>query len=210
MNFEKYPKEKLLKDGTKVILRLMAQKDLDGLKMFFQELPEKERHYVRDYDLDPEILMPWPNNVDFIRVLPILALSGNRIIGTAVLYRDECSWNMHVGNIRITVSRENRRKGLGRILAGELYRNSLQYRLEKIDVEIVKDQVEVSLFYNRLGFHTEANLSGHYLDDGGGQHDVLIMSNNLKQLWKIWVEHEESSTLKNIPSFQAKKSPREC
>ena len=71
---------------------------------------------------------------------------------------------------------------------GELFRHSLQAGLEKIVAEIVREQVDVSLFYNSLGFHTEANLKGHFLDERGLKHDILIMSNDLKQLWKIWME----------------------
>jgi ribosomal protein S18 acetylase RimI-like enzyme len=202
MNLEQYPKIKFLNDGMNVILCFMAQKDTHGVAMFFMELPSKEMLYVRDYDLDPRILMPWPKEVDFIRVLPILALSGNRIVGIAMLYRNEHHWDMHLGNIRITVSQECRRKGLGRILAGELYRNSQRYGLEMIDVEIIKDQVEVCLFYNRLGFLTETCLDSHYVDEKGNKHDVIIMSNSLKQLWKVWVEHDENSALRNIPPVQ--------
>jgi ribosomal protein S18 acetylase RimI-like enzyme len=97
----------------------------------------------------------------------------------------------HLGKIRITVARDYRRKGLGWILAGEVFRNSLQYGLDKIVAEIVKEQVDVTLFYNGLGFRTEASLSGCYLDDNGTMHDILIMSNDLKQLWKYWVERKE-------------------
>jgi ribosomal protein S18 acetylase RimI-like enzyme len=207
MNLERYPKIKFLNDGMKVILRLMDQKDAHGVEMFFMELPIKEIPYVRDYDIDPKILMSWPKEVDFVRMLPILALSGNRIVGIAMLYRNEHSWDMHVGNIRITVSQECRRKGLGRILAGELYRNSLRYGFERIDVEVIRDKVEVCLFYNRLGFLTEACLDSHYVDDKGNQHDVIIMSNNLRQLWKVWVEHDENSALRNMSSVQTKGLP---
>jgi GNAT superfamily N-acetyltransferase len=188
MNLEGYPKMVVLKDGRELVLRPMVRHDAHDLRKFFLCLTEKEKLFVRDDDIDPVIAVPWPADSDYDRVLPILALDGEKVVGAATLHHPGSSWATHVGSTRITVDPGWRRRGLGRILAGELFRNALQAGLEKIMAEIVQDQVDVSLFYTSLGFHTEANLSGQFLDEKGYKHDVLIMSNNLQQLWKIWVE----------------------
>jgi len=191
MNLEGYPEKTVLRNGRELILRPMVREDALDLREFFQDLSENEKLFVRDDDINPGIAVPWPEDIDYNRVLPILATASDRIVGAAMLHHTDYSWITHVGTIRITVSPGWRRGGLGRILAGELFRNSLQTGIDKIVAEIVKDQVAVNLFYSSLGFHTEASLSGHFLDEKGFKHDVLIMSNNLKQLWKIWVEDSE-------------------
>lgn len=196
MILEGYPKETVLGNGEVVMLRPMTREDRNDMILFFTTLCEGEKLFIREDDINPAIGVPWPGDLDYSRALPILAFAGERIVGIATLVRSDSSWMMHLGNIRITVSQEYRRKGLGRALAGELFQNSLKCGLDKMVVEIVKDQVDVSLFYNDLGFRTEASLSGHFLDEDGIKHDVLIMSNGLKQLWKYWVERsdEMSST----------------
>jgi GNAT superfamily N-acetyltransferase len=191
MNLEKYPSDIVLRNGDRVIFRPMVREDRENIILFFMALCEREKLFIRDDDINPALAVPWPGYLDYSRSFPILALYNNKIIGIATLHRSDFSWLTHLGNIRITVSPDHRRKGLGRTLAGELFRNSLQLGLDKIVTEIVKDQVEVSLFYNCLGFRTEASLTGHFLDDDGVKHDILIMSNNLKQLWKYWVEESE-------------------
>jgi ribosomal protein S18 acetylase RimI-like enzyme len=191
MILEGYPRETVIGNGEAISLRPMVREDREDIMLFFTTLSEREKLFIRDDDINPAIAVPWPGDLDYCRALPILAFAGERIIGIATLHRSDFSWMMHLGNIRITVSQDYRRKGLGRALAGELFKNSLVCGLDKMVVEIVKDQVDVSLFYNHLGFRTEASLSGHFLDDNGIKHDVLIMSNSLKQLWKYWVERSE-------------------
>ena len=43
MNLSEYPKERTLKDGSKVTLRPMVREDEAGLMEFFSSLPEVER-----------------------------------------------------------------------------------------------------------------------------------------------------------------------
>ncbi len=192
MNLEDYPKEAVLSGGGRLLLRPMVEEDLSGLAGFFATVSPEEKNFVRSDDLDPFLSLPLPAAADFRKILPILALSEGDIVGVGVLHPGRFPWVSHVGSIRITVSLQWRRMGLGRILAGELFRSALHAGLEKIVAEVVEDQVDVSLFYNYLGFHTEAHLQDHFLDEKGSKHDILIMSNDLRQLWKLWVEERQS------------------
>jgi len=192
MNLEDYPKEAVLQDGGRVLLRPMIEEDLPGLADLFGTVCPEEKNFIRDDDLDPFFTISWPRAANYRKVLPILALSEGEIVAVGVLRPGDFSWINHVGNIRITVSPQWRRKRLGRILAGELFRSALHAGLDKIVADVVEDQVDVSLFYNDLGFHTEAHLQDHFLDERGLKHDILIMSNDLRQLWKLWVEEEQS------------------
>lgn len=192
MNLAGYPRKELIGNGELITLRPMIRKDKEDLETLFADLSEREKIFVRPDDIDPEMSAAGTGCPDYSRAFPVVALAGERIVGIATLHRSDLSWMRHLGNIRITVAPDYRRMGLGWVLAGELFKNSLQYGLDKIIAEIVKDQVDVSLFFNGLGFRTEASLSGHYLDDNGIKHDVLIMSNSPKQLWKYWVERKET------------------
>jgi len=192
MNLQDYPKEKVLKDGSVVTLRPMARQDKEGLMQFFAGIPEHERFYLRNDVINPEIINQWVTSIDYKKVLPILAITRDgRIVGNGTLHREGYSWNRHVGNIRLTVLPEFRRKGLARILVGELYANALASDLEKIIAEIVFLQEDVRLAFNQLGFRTEAVLKDHHLDPRGQKHDVIIISNDISQLWKIWQDQCE-------------------
>ncbi len=193
MNLEDYPKEKVLRDGSVLTLRPMTRDDREGLMEFFAGIPENERLYLRNDVINPELINKWIENIDYERVLPILAITDdNRIVGNGTLHREGNSWNRHVGNIRLTVLPEYRRKGLARILVGELYSNALATDLEKIVAEIVFLQEDVRLAFNQLGFRTEAVLKDHHLDPRGRKHDVIVISNDISQLWKIWLDQCES------------------
>ena len=193
MNLDEYPKEIILKDGTALKLRPMVQGDKEGLMEFFSGIPEEERLYLRNDVINPEIINHWVENIDYEKVLPILAITeeGN-IVGNATLHRDGYSWARHVGNIRMTVLPEFRRMGLARILIGEIYANALATDLEKIVAEIVLLQEDVRMAFNQLGFRTEAVLQDHHVDARGQKHDVIIISNDINQLWKMWLEQCDS------------------
>ena len=193
MILDEYPKEKVLKDGSVLTLRPMVREDEGGLMEFFAGIPEEERLYLRNDVINPEIVHHWVENIDYDKVLPILAISENgAIVGNATLHCDGYSWNRHVGNIRLTVLPEYRRKGLARIMVGELFAHALTTDLEKIVAEIVLLQEDVRMAFNQLGFRTEAVLKDHHVDTRGTKHDVLIISNDINQLWKMWLDQCES------------------
>lgn len=193
MHLDDYPKRITLKDGTELILRPMVREDEDGLLEFFSGIPEKERLYLRNDVINPEVVHQWTENLDYEKVLPILAVTEEgRIVGNATLHCNGYSWNRHIGNIRLTVLPQYRGKGLARIMIGEAYANALTTDLQKIVSEIVLLQEDVRLAFNQLGFKTEAVLKDHHLDPRGVKHDVIILSNDINQLWKLWQEHCES------------------
>ena len=137
MILDEYPKEVTLKDGSTLTVRPMVAKDEAGLLAFFQGLSEAERMYLRDDVSDPAVIKGWAESVDYNRVLPILALDGDRVVGDATLHRNPHSWMRHVGEIRIVVSQDFREKGLARLLAAEVFQNAVTSGLEKLVAEML-------------------------------------------------------------------------
>src|SRR5574341_222534 len=112
MKLEGYPKTVHLKDGSEIILRPMVKKDKERLHNFFSSLPEDDRMYLRDDVSKKETIEKWVRNLDYARVLPILAEAYGAIVGDATLHRQPYGWMRHVGAIRIVVDRKFRKKGL--------------------------------------------------------------------------------------------------
>jgi len=173
-----------LKDGTEVILRPMTEKDKDKLHEFFHSLPEDDKLYLRD-DVDKkETIEKWVKNLDYDRVLPILAEIGGKIVGDATLHRPAYGWMSHVGSIRIVVDKRFRKKGLGTLLAREIFYQALKVGLEKLVAEMASKQSSAIKVFDALGFHQEALLQKHIVDSKGRKHDLVIMANDVEDLWK--------------------------
>ena len=192
MDLKEYPKETILKDASQAILRPMVREDQNRLMEFFRGLSDADRLYLRDDVTNPEVVRSWSENIDYEKVLPILAIGEDRIVGNATLHRNPFGWMRHVGSIRITVAQDYRQKGLARILAAEVFRKALASGLEKLVAEMLTEQDDARRVFARLGFRDEAILKDHVLDAKGVKHDLLIMSNDLNLLWTRWMEFSES------------------
>lgn len=183
MKLEEYPKEVVLKDKeTMVVLRPMVADDKDKLLTFFRKLPEIDRLYLRSDVTKEEVVDKWVKNLNYEKVLPILALVGKEVVADATLHRSEYSWTKHVGEIRIVVAPTMRKKGLGAILAKELFHQAMLSGVEKIIVEMAEEDEPAKKVFEKMGFKKEAILKNHIIDVKGKKHNLLIMSNNVEDL----------------------------
>ncbi len=192
MILEEYPKTVYLKDESSVILRPMIMEDEVALFDFLTSLSRADRLYLRDDVTNPDVIRSWATNIDYDKVLPILALSGDRIVANATLHRNPFGWMKHVGTIRMVVAQDFREKGLARTMAAEVFQNALAAKLDKLVAEMLTDQHDARRVFSRLGFRDEAVLKDHVLDADDMKHDLLIMTNDVNTLWQNWVEFSES------------------
>ena len=112
-NIEAYPKTILLRDETRVELRPLEEADKLRLLQFFERIPEAERFYLKENVTAPEVIKTWTANIDFERVIPIVALAGDRIIADATLHRSRAPARRHIGEFRVVVDPAYREVGLG-------------------------------------------------------------------------------------------------
>jgi RimJ/RimL family protein N-acetyltransferase len=179
-----YPKEVELRNGETVTFRLMTPSDEVALLEFFKKLPEKDRLFLREDVTDPEVLHLWAKNLDYSSIIPIIAVKDNMIIGDASLHMETHGWSTHVGEIRLAVSRSYRHKGLGFKLTRDLFHLALSLKLEKVVAQMMENQVAVIQILKSIGFKKEAVLKDHVKDLNGKKHDLLIMTNDVKTIWK--------------------------
>jgi len=179
-----YPKTFHLKDGTEVLLRLMEKEDFEDLLAFFRSLPEEDRMFLKEDVTDPAVVKRWVDSLDYETVLPILAIIGGKIVGDATLHMQTHGWMRHVGEIRMVVAREYQGKGIGTVLARELFFNAVRLGLAKIEAMVMEDQVGAIKALQRLGFKKEATLKDGVLDLKGKKHNLIILSHNTDELWK--------------------------
>lgn len=189
---KEYPKEVTLRDGSNVTLRPVVKEDEEALYQFFKGMNKEDRLYLRDDVANREIINGWMENIDYEKVLPILAVDGEKIVADATLHRNPHGWMRHVGEIRMSVAGSHRGKGLARIIAAEIFQQAVGFGLDKLVAEMLTIQKNAQRVFERLGFQEEAVLKNHGMDATGKKHDLIIMSNDVTTLWENWTEFSES------------------
>ncbi len=94
---DRYPKEITLRDDARAVLRPMRSGDADGLWNFLRQLPEIDKsHFHEDVDRR-EVVERWATSLDYDAALPILAIHGERVVGSATLFRNMTGWKQRIG-----------------------------------------------------------------------------------------------------------------
>ncbi len=183
-----YPKRVELNDGREIWLRPMRKDDRDRLHNFFMELPVKDRRFFKHDVSQREVISNWCQNLDYDQVLPILAIQKEddheRVVADATLHTERHGWSIHVARIRVVIHPRLRKKGLGNILLRELFDRAVLRGIQKIQSEVRDDNTEAISMLKQLGFKKEAVFKKHIVDTRGRLHDMIILYNDLSDLWK--------------------------
>ena len=182
MPLKGFPKQIILRDRSAVTLRPMVREDKEGLLTFFRRLPPEDRQFLKDDVTRAEIIEGWARDLNYDRVLPILAEFEGRIVGDATLHRQAYGWMRHVGEIRLVTDPYLRRRGLATAMAREIFYLALQAGLDKMVAEMVADQIAAIKVFGKLGFQQEARLVNHVVDLQGRKHDLVIMTTDIPAL----------------------------
>jgi hypothetical protein len=113
---EQFPKDIRLKKGLTSQFRPLQSTDEKSFHGFFLAVPERERMFIKHRVTDAHVIHDWCQNIDLGRNLPLLALTGDRIIGVATLHQQLVGWRRHIGRVSVMVHPEFRECGLGRAL----------------------------------------------------------------------------------------------
>ncbi len=180
---DKFPKTITLRDGSEVVIRPMVSEDEIPLLTFFQHVPKEDLLYLMDNVTNPAVVRRWATELDYERVLPLLAFDGDRVVGNATLHRFKTGLFRHIGEIRCLIASDMRSKGLGSQLTGELFRLALDEGLELIQARILESQKQAARMFQALGLKTIANLPNYAKDAKGNRHNVLLMISDVEELW---------------------------
>jgi ribosomal protein S18 acetylase RimI-like enzyme len=114
----------------------------------------------------------------------LVAVAGDRIVADAALELGSGGWEEHVAELRLIVSGAFRRKGLGRLMARELYSIAARVGVEEVIVKMMRPQVAARSIFRRLGFREETLLPDYVKDVKGERHDLILMRCDLEGLWQ--------------------------
>jgi len=177
-----YPKTILLGDGTELKLRPLVEEDKLRLLDFFRRIPEEERYYLKENVTSPEVIQGWTTNIDFGRVVPVVAVAGNEIVADATLHRSRSMARCHIGELRVVVEPAYRRVGLGRRLIQELLNIATELGLHKVTFELVTHREEAGIIAAAsAGLVEVATLEEHIQDFWGNYQHLVLMEKLIEE-----------------------------
>lgn len=181
---EQFLKTIKLRDDTSICIRPLEKKDGPALLSFFKALPEDDRLFLKEDVTKEEVINRWIDELDFNRVIPLVAEKDSAILGDATLHMSRKGWQKHMAEIRCVVSREYQQKGLGTALMRELVAHAVERRVLKLSATMMDIQESAQRAFEKIGFKKEAELRDFVMDINGNYHNLVIMVNDVSELWK--------------------------
>lgn len=182
-----------LKDGTEVVIRPLQADDLDRSFAFFQALPPEDLTFLRRDVTKRDVVAHRIKETDWGRLKCLVAMVGDEIVADGSLEASEHSWKRHQGELRLIVGKKYQRKGLGVLMARELYGLAAAEKMEEIVVRMMRPQKAARAIFRRLGFHDEIILPDYVKDRDGKLQDLVVMRCDLRALWDELEEYLRDS-----------------
>ena len=170
----RFPQEAVLRDGRHVLIRPFTRHDTQDLYEFFQRLPLEIRRFAWDNIEDPRLIESWGRNIDYDKVLPLLALvDGHRIVADASLHRRQAGPLRLVGRVKWLIDPEYRGQGLGTSLVNTMITVARSHGLRHLTCMPIADlESDAVRTLESLGFE-KYPIPGYGVDPDGNHHDMV-------------------------------------
>jgi len=180
LELQKFPKTVNLKGAFSCDLRPLRRTDEEKFHAFFQEVPEKERMFIKHRVADPKVIRHWCESIDYGRNLPIVGFVGGKIVADATLHQQLGGWKRHIGRVSVLVLPEYRGKGLARALIQEIVDIARNIGLERVEAEFMGEQEAAVRMFAMMGFSNLITLEDYVKDMQAIAHDYVLMGLELK------------------------------
>jgi L-amino acid N-acyltransferase YncA len=164
-----------LKDGAYILIRPMIAEDKRRLREFYSAVNEDDLRYFRHYVKDPNVIEEWCENLDYCKVLPVLALVKDRVVGNASLHFGEGP-KRHTAEVRLFLAKDYRKRGLGMKMIRVLVDLARKQGLNILFAEVMAEQTKVVKAFEQLGFKSQATLDDYFIFPDGETRDVVLMT----------------------------------
>ena len=162
--------------GEQFTLRLMSEADRAAMLDFARALPEDDLLFLAiDITKEPAV-DDWIRRLKGDNLRTILVERNGKLVGHGSLLHEEQVWTRHLGGIILLLAPEVRGKGLGHVLAGELFRYAEELGLLKVVARMAAGQKGAIQVFEKMGFKMEALLADCVIDREDRTHDLIIMS----------------------------------
>jgi L-amino acid N-acyltransferase YncA len=109
----------------------------------------------------------------------VLALVKDRAVGNGTL-RFLKGPKRHIGEVRLFLCKEFRKRGLGMKLLRVLVEFARRQGLALLAAEITADQTKVVRAFEQIGFKSQCTLENYFMFPDGDCTDVVLMTMELK------------------------------
>jgi RimJ/RimL family protein N-acetyltransferase len=182
-------KKVTLSDGRGVIIKEPAiEEDLQRLVDFLSSLPPEMKNYLRYNVTQADVCRRRLEQLDSKNHWRLIAELDGEIVGDTTLDREPFGWTRHVAELRGIVSPNIRGMGIGSLLRNQIVGQARLAGVERLVAEVLREQTDLIEALEKAGFQYEATRRKYAKDLRGTLHDVIIMSNDLEQVWKRLAE----------------------
>ncbi len=168
-----------LKDGAYILLRPMVPEDKQRLMEYYSAVSDDDLRYFRDDVRNPELIQKWCDQLDYGRVLPLLALSKDRVVGSATLHFFKGP-KRHIGEVRLFLAKDFRKRGLGIKMIRAMIDLARKQGLHVLIAEIITDFSKFVKAFEQLGFKTMCVLDDYFMFPDGETCDITLMALQLR------------------------------
>lgn len=177
---EDYPVEITTDNGITAELRPLRSTDEELIKEFYLGVPEEERAFIKHRMTDGAIFHEWCERIDYEANLPLLVLSGNRVLAEGTLHQRQGGWKSHIGLVSVLTDPDFRGVGLSGILIDHLMRIAQHCGLTKLEAEFNGERQIAIAEFAKIGF-AELMRQPHYVRDlHSNHHDYVLMGMDIK------------------------------
>jgi RimJ/RimL family protein N-acetyltransferase len=178
-----YPKELLLKDKTKVIVRPVIEEDCDFVRKFFSKIPKEDLLIYKDDVTKWESLENWFMNPNYEKVVELLTLKNKEVIAKGTLHAQGLYWP-HAAEVKLIVHPKYRGNGIGSCMFNLLLYEGLKHHFQKIIVRYIPDNASFTKILSHYGFEPETVLNYYVLDEGTNEQKDLVIASYDLQNWE--------------------------
>ena len=168
-----------LRDGARLLLRPLTPDDKPALLDLFLPVPYEERQYMRHNINDPELVSVWATNPEYDKTFPLVAVSGDRIVGNATLHFGQGP-SRHRAEMRIFLAKDFRRRGLGAKMVQALVDIAKRRSLYLLEVQIVSNLVNDIKAMQKAGFDVNGTIEDYFMLPDGELRDIVLLMMRLR------------------------------
>ena len=168
-----------LKDGAYILLRPMVPEDEQKLIEYYSAAGDEDLRYFRDNVRDRQLIHSWCSNLNYEKVLPLLAFQKDHIVGSASLHFFDGP-KRHVGEIRLFLAKDFRKRGLGMKMIRAMVDIARKQGLSIVTAEIIAEFTKFIKAFEQLGFKTMCVMDDYFMFPDGDFCDTVLMKLSLR------------------------------
>lgn len=168
-----------LADGARILFRPMTKGDQSFLYELYSSISDEDLRYFRHNVKDQNVLKDWIEELDYNKTIPLLAFVKDHPVGNATLHFGEGP-RRHIGEIRIYLTRDFRKRGLGLKMLKAIIDIGHKQGLHILIAEVIADNIKLIKAFEMIGFKQQCTLDNYFMFPDGECIDVKLMLMSLK------------------------------